>query len=58
MKFPQYTDKGIVLAELFDVHAIPLSVVLNQDRKVLMFETGGRDWDSEEVHQMMELWLK
>jgi thiol-disulfide isomerase/thioredoxin len=58
MKFPQYTDKGNVLAELFDVHAIPLSVVLNQDRKVLMFETGGRDWDSEEVHQMMELWLK
>jgi thiol-disulfide isomerase/thioredoxin len=58
MKFPQYTDKGNVLAELFDVHAIPLSVILNQDRKVLMFETGGRDWDSEEVHQMMELWLK
>jgi thiol-disulfide isomerase/thioredoxin len=58
MKFPQFTDKGNVLAELFDVHAIPLSVVLNQERKVLMFETGGRDWDSEEVHQMMELWLK
>jgi thiol-disulfide isomerase/thioredoxin len=58
MKFPQYTDKGNVLAELFDVHAIPLTVILNQDRKVLMVETGGRDWDSEEIHQMMDLWLK
>jgi thiol-disulfide isomerase/thioredoxin len=58
MKFPQFTDPGNVLADLFDVHAIPLSVVVNQDRKILLVENGGRDWDSEDVHQLMETWLK
>jgi peroxiredoxin len=55
--FPLYTDTDGSAAELFDVHAIPLTVIFNQDKKVLFVESGERDWNSEEVQKMMEKWL-
>jgi alkyl hydroperoxide reductase subunit AhpC len=58
MKFPIFTDKDNLLAEMFDIHAIPLTVIINKDRKILMVETGGREWNSDEVHQLMDKWLK
>jgi thiol-disulfide isomerase/thioredoxin len=57
IKFPVFMDKNEELAEIFDVHAIPLNVIINQDRKILLIE-GSRDWDTEEVHQMLDNWLK
>jgi thiol-disulfide isomerase/thioredoxin len=57
IKFPIFTDKNNALAELFDVHAIPLSVVIDKNRKILLVETGGRDWNTEEIQQMMNKWL-
>lgn len=58
IKFPIFRDPGNVLAEMFDVHAIPLSVVISKDRKILMVESGGREWFDEETRQLVEKWLK
>lgn len=57
IKFPIFTDKNNALAELFDVHAIPLTVIIDKDRKILLIEPGGRDWGSEDIRQMMNKWL-
>ena len=58
MKFPIYTDRNNSLAEIFDVHAIPLTVIVNHDRKILLVESGGRDWNADDVNQLMEKWTK
>lgn len=58
IKFPIFTDKSNALAELFDVHAIPLTVVIDKNRKILLVESGGRDWNTEDMQQLMQKWLK
>lgn len=55
--FPVYTDQDTRLSELFDVHAIPLSVVLDRNRKIVMIESGERNWDDKEMQTRMERWL-
>jgi peroxiredoxin len=57
MKFPLFSDEKGELGEVFDLHAIPLTLIINQSRKILMVEPGGRDWNSEEIHQLIEKWL-
>lgn len=57
MKFPVFMDPKGALSEVFDVHAIPLTVIIGEDRKILMVESGERDWESAEVYQMMEKWV-
>ncbi len=57
IKFPIFTDKSNALAELFDVHAIPLTVIIDKNRKILLVEPGGRDWNTEEMHQLLQKWL-
>jgi peroxiredoxin len=57
MNFPIFTDKSNALAEMFDVHAIPLTVIINKDRKILYVESGGRDWNAEDIQQMMTQWV-
>ena len=51
---PTFKDPQNALSDLFDVHAIPLSVMINQDRKILMIESGGREWDDEETNQLIQ----
>ncbi|MDR3605814.1 MAG: TlpA disulfide reductase family protein [Oligoflexia bacterium] len=55
--FPVYTDPEGKIAEIFDVHAIPLTVILDSKRRILMLENGDRDWNSEEVRSKLEKWL-
>ncbi len=57
IKFPIFTDKSNALAEMFDVHAIPLTVLINKNRKILLIESGERDWNGEDLHQMLDKWL-
>lgn len=52
--FPVFTDPGNALAEMFDVHAIPLSVMVNKDLKIIFIESGGREWNDEQTKQMLE----
>jgi thiol-disulfide isomerase/thioredoxin len=57
LDFPVYVDKESKLADLFQIQAIPLSVVIDQNRKILMIENGERDWDGTDVHAELEKWL-
>jgi thiol-disulfide isomerase/thioredoxin len=56
--FSTYFDKDSQLSDLFDVHAIPLTVILDQNRKILLIESGERDWNSNEIQEQVEQWLK
>ncbi|MCM2324786.1 MAG: TlpA family protein disulfide reductase, partial [Oligoflexia bacterium] len=47
--FPVYVDRDGSLSELFDVHAIPLTVLIDRDRKVLLIHNGDRDWNAEDI---------
>jgi len=58
MQFPIFTDLNNAISEQFDVHAIPLTVVVNKSRKILMIESGGREWNDDETHVLLEKWLK
>lgn len=55
--FPIFTDTDGSLSDLFDVHAIPLTVIIGKDRRILHVETGERDWNDEEVRAWMKEWL-
>lgn len=57
INFPLFTDKSGDLSAIFDLNAIPLTVIINGDRKILMVESGGRDWNSEEIQQLLGKWL-
>ncbi len=57
IKFPVYWDEGQKLAELFGVEAIPLTVLLDENRKVLLIESGERDWYGQEIRRDLERWL-
>ncbi len=57
IEFPVYVDRETKLSELFDVHAIPLTVILDSQRKVLMIHNGELDWNSAEIRGKMEQWL-
>lgn len=58
MKFPTFMDPENMMTELFDIHAIPLTVIFDQNRKILMVESGSREWDDEEMHQLVQKWLE
>jgi len=58
MHFPVFTDQSNALAEMFDVHAIPLTVIVGKDRKIRYVESGGVDWASDNIQQMLTQWLK
>lgn len=55
--FPIYLDAGQKLSELFDVHAIPLTVIMDSKRRVIFIENGERNWNSEEIRSKIEQWL-
>ena len=57
IRFPVFTDGDSKITDYFDVHAIPLSLILGADRKILFIENGGRNWNDREIHQKMDQWL-
>ena len=57
MTFNVYTDGDSKLADLFQVQAIPLSVVIDHNRKILMIENEGIDWNDSEFRATLEKWL-
>lgn len=57
MTFPIYKDPDNKTADIFDVHAIPLTVVMNHDRKILFIESGEKDWNSADSRKQIEDWL-
>lgn len=57
MSFPVYLDVDNRLADLFDVQAIPLSVVIDGNRKILMIVNEGINWNGPEFRSKLEVWL-
>ena len=55
---PVYLDTAQKLSDLFDVSAIPFTIIIDQHRKILLTESGERDWQSQDVRNQMENWLK
>lgn len=55
--FPVYVDPETKLAALFDVHAIPLTVIIDGSGKVLFVESGERNWNGSDIREQMERWL-
>lgn len=54
IKFPIFSDTDGKVAEYFDVHAIPLSVLLGENHQILAIENGERDWNSPEFRKRIE----
>ena len=57
IEFPVFVDPEGKLAELFNVRAIPLSVVINSERKILLVKDGEQDWFAPEMRSELEHWL-
>lgn len=56
--FPVFFDKNQKISDIFDVHGIPFTVILDAKRKILMIETGERDWNSHSMRRKLEEWVK
>lgn len=57
MGFTVYTDQDSKLADMFQIQAIPLSIVIDHNRKILMIENEGLDWNGSEFRTALEKWL-
>lgn len=57
LNFPVFVDPEGALGELFDVHAIPHTIILDSHRKILMIHNGDRDWSGPDIRAKMEQWL-
>jgi thiol-disulfide isomerase/thioredoxin len=56
--FPVYSDTDGVLSNFFDIHAIPLTIVLSKDLKILLVENSERDWTAKGFREELNQWLK
>jgi len=57
INFGVYVDPSAELAERFGVHAIPLTVILDRNRKILFVENGEKDWFSKDFQSKITDWL-
>lgn len=57
MGFPVFQDPNGEIAELFDVYAIPLTVIMNKKREIIDIQNGERDWNSKAVQSQIGKWL-
>ena len=56
--FESYYDKDQKLSALLNVHAIPLTVFLDQNLKILSLHPGERDWNTAGTQDLIKNWLK
>lgn len=57
MTFPIFKDPENNVANLFDVRAIPLTVIVNQARKILLVKDGEQNWNAPEIRSQVEKWI-
>ncbi len=57
MEFPVVIDSEGKLGDLFDVHAIPLTIIMDKSGKILMLQKGELDWNSAKFREKLEGWL-
>lgn len=58
MEFPIYRDPEGKLADLFDVRAIPYTLIVESKRKILFVKHGEINWHSQAIQDRMDNWLK
>ncbi len=58
MKFQNFTDADGKLGDAFDVHAIPLTVIVDGSRKILEKVAGDRDWMHPAFTTKAKAWLE
>lgn len=56
--FPIYWSPDQSISEVFDISFIPFSVFVDSHHKILWIEIGDGDWDSNQMHEMIDSWLK
>lgn len=57
LNLPIFVDDQQKLSDLFDVHAIPFTVIMNKERRILHLESGERDWMDAEMQTKIGKWL-
>lgn len=57
LDFPLFKDPDGKTAELFDVHAIPLTVIIDRNRNILFLKDGGLDWSAPSIQAELNRWL-
>lgn len=57
LKLAIFYDDQQKLSDLFDVHAIPFTVIMNKERRILHVESGERDWMDAEMQKKLGKWL-
>ena len=57
MKFPNFMDADGKLGDAFDVHAIPLTVIVDGSRKILEKVAGDRNWMHPSFTTKAKAWL-
>jgi thiol-disulfide isomerase/thioredoxin len=55
--FPIYVDRDQKLSEYFDISGIPVTIVLDGNRRILHVERGEFDWFSDDFRKKVEGWL-
>jgi thiol-disulfide isomerase/thioredoxin len=58
ISFPVFSDPQNKITDYFDVHGIPLTIVLGAGRKILYIENGERNWNDQDIHHQLEQWLE
>lgn len=58
MKFPIIIDKEQKLSDLFDVSAIPLTAVVDKNRRILKSVSGEHNWNSPQTRSQIKEWLQ
>jgi len=57
MDFPNYIDVKQDLSERLGIVAIPLTIVLDKDRKIVFIEDQEKDWSAPEFRKRLDSWL-
>jgi peroxiredoxin len=57
IQFPILKDENNIVSELFDVRAIPLTIVLDRSRRIIKIVDGEQNWNSPSIHKQMTQWL-
>lgn len=58
ISFENYIDPDGKISDAFDVHAIPLTVTIDENGKILELHSGDRDWMSPKYLKKIEEWMK
>lgn len=58
LTLPLFSDADGTLGDLFQVEALPHTLILDSQGKILHQEIGDRDWMDDEMKKSVEAWLK